>query len=244
LLENALWKWYPKIFFVGDGGYQNFEDLPIRLFLQQTIKSHVSGEKITMRTKLVYQKFCLNQKLFIVRILLILGTVLVSSCMPTPPITDSDERFNSMETEKQNPPGFDPEPAIPTDQSREERLEKVKTPKVTPVNLSQNTDNPVIGEVPEDILEKIMIDLTNKASVLKEEIEVVRAQSVVWSDGSLGCPKPGAFYTQALVDGYWVVLVAKETEYDYRVSDSGSFIICENNGAIPISPPDDPSQKE
>jgi hypothetical protein len=34
-------------------------------------------------------------------------------------------------------------------------------------------------------------------------------------------------YTQALVDGYWVVLAVGEQEYDYRASDTGYFFLCE-----------------
>jgi hypothetical protein len=30
----------------------------------------------------------------------------------------------------------------------------------------------------------------------------------VWNDGSLGCPEPGMMYTQALVNGYWLIIEA------------------------------------
>ena len=45
-----------------------------------------------------------------------------------------------------------------------------------------------------------------------------RPGAVTWNDGSLGCPEPGMFYTQALVDGYHVILQAGDEELDYRVS--------------------------
>jgi hypothetical protein len=35
------------------------------------------------------------------------------------------------------------------------------------------------------------------------------------------------FYTQALVDGYWVVLSYRGQEFDYRVNDRGAFFLCE-----------------
>ncbi len=60
-------------------------------------------------------------------------------------------------------------------------------------------------------------------SVLRREITVTRAEAVVWNDGSLGCPKPGEFYIQMLINGYWVVLEVEGIEYDYRVSDKGSL---------------------
>ncbi len=38
-------------------------------------------------------------------------------------------------------------------------------------------------------------------------------------------------YTQALVDGYHVVIVAGGEELDYRVGSGGSFRLCE--GSLP-----------
>ena len=58
------------------------------------------------------------------------------------------------------------------------------------------------------------------------EVSVDRAQAVTWSDGSLGCPEPGQMYTQALVDGYWVVLRAGGQEYDFRASQRGEVKLC------------------
>jgi hypothetical protein len=39
------------------------------------------------------------------------------------------------------------------------------------------------------------------------------------------------FYTQALVDGYQVVIDTGEEELDYRVGSGGSFRLCENPDA-------------
>lgn len=85
---------------------------------------------------------------------------------------------------------------------------------------------PVTGEVPRDILEAIMADAARQTGIGPDEIEVIRAESTTWSDGSLGCPEPGMMYTQALVDGYHVVLDVDGEELDYRVDSAGSFRIC------------------
>src|SRR5438105_6235108 len=53
-----------------------------------------------------------------------------------------------------------------------------------------------------------------------------RAESVVWNDGSLGCPEPEMMYTQALVNGYWVVIDASGQNYDFRVDNRGNFRLC------------------
>ena len=86
----------------------------------------------------------------------------------------------------------------------------------------------VTGEVPADLLSAIMADLVQQGNLLREDIRVERAESVVWPDGSLGCPVPGEMYTQAQVPGFWVVLSAGNKKYDYRASSTGHFRLCSN----------------
>jgi hypothetical protein len=93
----------------------------------------------------------------------------------------------------------------------------------------------VTGEAPAELLRTIMADLAERTGVASDKILIVRAQAITWSDGSLGCPQPGMFYTQALVNGYWVVLEADGAKYDYRASGSGYFFLCEN-GSPPVTP--------
>jgi hypothetical protein len=131
-----------------------------------------------------------------------------------------------------------------TTPSREERLELEVTPKVTPVDLSKSPENPVIGEVPQDLLDLILADLSIQQQIKREDIQVIRAEQVVWSDGSLGCPKPDVLYTQAPVEGYWVVLEVGEVHFDYRVGANGYFSLCEGGGGLPISPPEDGTPKQ
>lgn len=97
--------------------------------------------------------------------------------------------------------------------------------------------NPVMGEVPANILDEIIADLVGSTGADPQSIQVVRAEVVVWNDGSLGCPKPGEVYIQILINGYWVVLLVEGIEYDYRASDTGYFFLCEGGGSLLISPP-------
>jgi hypothetical protein len=89
---------------------------------------------------------------------------------------------------------------------------------------------PVTGEVPAALLDQIIADLAGRLGVPVGEIEVVRGEAVVWNDGSLGCAEPGMMYTQALVDGYWVVLEYEGQLYDYRATEGGHFRLCEVPG--------------
>lgn len=55
--------------------------------------------------------------------------------------------------------------------------------------------------------------------------ELVSAEQVTFTDGSLGCAEPGQSYTQALVDGMRVVISVDGTTYDYRLGE-GDLKLC------------------
>jgi hypothetical protein len=93
-------------------------------------------------------------------------------------------------------------------------------------------------KVPQAILEPILADAAARAKVGREQLVIVRAESVVWGDGSLGCPEPGMEYTQVLVNGYWVVIEAAGQTYDFRVGRGGSFRLCPAGRGRPPLPSD------
>jgi hypothetical protein len=107
---------------------------------------------------------------------------------------------------------------------------QTKTPIVTQnvIALPPMTGEtpPVKGRVPQAILDPILNQAAALARVDREQLVIVRAESVVWNDGSLGCPEPGMMYTQALVNGYWVVIDVAGQKYDFRVGSRGSFRLC------------------
>ena len=72
----------------------------------------------------------------------------------------------------------------------------------------------------------IISDLTTRG-VPTDAVALVSAESVTWNDGSLGCPKPGQMYTQALVPGLQVVVSVGSTRYDYRFGRTDSPRLCE-----------------
>ena len=92
---------------------------------------------------------------------------------------------------------------------------------------SRGGDN-VTADVPEELLDAILADAAQRSGAPAESLEVVTAAAVTWNDGSLGCPEPGMFYTQALVDGYQVVIDAGGEQLDFRVGSGGSFRICDD----------------
>lgn len=107
--------------------------------------------------------------------------------------------------------------AAPSPDSKARYLERVPERLATPVS----------GEVPASILETIKADLAARLDIDVANIRVTGGESVTWPDGSLGCARPGQAYTQAPEPGYRVVLAAGGSHYDYRVSERGYFILCD-----------------
>ena len=60
------------------------------------------------------------------------------------------------------------------------------------------------------------------------EIALVGLDQVTWGDGSLGCPQPGMSYTQALVDGTRIRLLASGVVFEYHSGGTGDPFYCPN----------------
>ena len=133
-------------------------------------------------------------------------------------------------------PTDDAQPATDEVVRRTAAREQVTRPLPEPV--TELTSAPVTGEVPEKLLRRIREDLAQRAGIDPAAPALVRAEAVTWADGSLGCPRPGQFYTQALVPGYWIVFSHGGREYDYRASTRGYFLLCETGGSPPLPPGD------
>lgn len=97
----------------------------------------------------------------------------------------------------------------------------------TPARVPAAEPAAIIGEVPEELLNAIRADLEQRLRIDTKGLQPVRAESVNWNDGSLGCPRPGQVYTQAVTPGYHVVFEIDETYYDYRAKRDGYFMLCE-----------------
>ena len=82
--------------------------------------------------------------------------------------------------------------------------------------------------LPAEVLDPIVADAATRLGVAPAAISIVSATAETFSDGSLGCPEMGVMYTQALVDGYHVIVTADGTQLDYRGSAPGQFRLCEN----------------
>lgn len=111
-----------------------------------------------------------------------------------------------------------------------------------PTDSPDGTDG-AIGPTPGDdggaVSQTMLDDLVDQAStetgVPVDEIEVLAAEAVTWSDGSIGCPEEGMGYTQALVPGFRVMLEVAGERIQYHAASDGAFFPCDN----PSEPVDD-----
>ena len=78
------------------------------------------------------------------------------------------------------------------------------------------------------LVDQAKADLSKRLQVPAAEVTLVSSEAVTWSDGSLGCPEPGMFYTQALVDGHRTVLEAGGQRYVYHSAAHRAPFLCEH----------------
>jgi hypothetical protein len=94
------------------------------------------------------------------------------------------------------------------------------TPPPTADPPSDNTSNPLIDQARTDLAQRLNID--------SGQIALIEFRSVVWSDGSLGCPQPGMGYTQVLVEGYYIKLSVGKRIFQYHGGQGRPPFLCDN----------------
>lgn len=76
------------------------------------------------------------------------------------------------------------------------------------------------GLQPVSVVERCKEDLAEVLKVGAGDIQLKSVEDETWPDGSLGYPTQGGFYTQAVMEGYRIVLVYGGKEYEYH---TGSY---------------------
>ncbi len=77
------------------------------------------------------------------------------------------------------------------------------------------------------LVDQAAADLAQRLSINPADIEVIKAESVVWPDGSLGCPQPGIEYPQVQQDGLLIQLRAGGRLYAYHSGGARPLFLCE-----------------
>ena len=88
-----------------------------------------------------------------------------------------------------------------------------------------------------DLVGVAIDDLTGRLEIEPDDITLVTFERLTWRDGSLGCPKPGMMYTQALVEGWRAILEADGVQYAYHAGRDDVPFLCENPATKPSPGP-------
>jgi hypothetical protein len=103
----------------------------------------------------------------------------------------------------------------------------VETPPVAagePVNTSA---------MPREVRRAVVADAARRFNVPESAVVLTGAEQITWSDGSLGCPEPGRFYTQMLVPGFRVVARTSAGVLRYHTDGRANAVTC---GIVPSKP--------
>lgn len=101
------------------------------------------------------------------------------------------------------------------------------TSQTSPTTMANTTIGSSRPPADQAVVDAALADLSQRLAVPAGQIEVESFGRVTWSDGSLGCPKPGEVYTQALVDGSRVILAHGGDTYDYHAGSDDQPFLCE-----------------
>ena len=71
-------------------------------------------------------------------------------------------------------------------------------------------------------------DLAAQLKLAPDKIQVVSVEEVDWPDTSMGCPQPGMFYAQVIMQGYRIVLAAEGKQVEYHSDLQGHVGTCPN----------------
>jgi hypothetical protein len=107
---------------------------------------------------------------------------------------------------------------------------------IAPVTPISTREEKMVAGVPiptplDPTLQKIVAqaqeDLAGRLRIDSSQVELVDVQSVVWPDGSLGCPQPGMAYIQVQVDGLLIRFKAGDSVYEYHSGGARPPFLCE-----------------
>lgn len=80
---------------------------------------------------------------------------------------------------------------------------------------------------------KAIADLAQRLNIDPSLITLTSDEDVTWSDGSIGCPDPSLSYTQAMVEGYLIMLSDGATNYRYHGAHESDPFLCEGAALEP-----------
>ena len=102
--------------------------------------------------------------------------------------------------------------------------QRIPDPLVQPL---QPAGTPVTtATLPRDVRRAVVADAARRFAVAESAVVLSAAEQVTWGDGSLGCPRPGMSYTQALVPGFRVTATSPAGKLLYHTDTRGQVVTC------------------
>ena len=104
-------------------------------------------------------------------------------------------------------------------------------PPTTPASTASPTPSGVAATLPADLRTRppvaaAITDAAERAKVTPDEVVIAAWSPVTFTNGSLGCPKEGMSYTQALVEGELLLLRTDSSIFQYTARTGGPFGYC------------------
>jgi len=75
-------------------------------------------------------------------------------------------------------------------------------------------------------VERALQDAARRTQLDAAQLQVTLSEAVTWPDGALGCPEPGRQYTQVLVSGFRIRVLAGGRTLEYHASVRGEPFLC------------------
>ncbi len=108
---------------------------------------------------------------------------------------------------------------------------------ILPENLSsaikENSNN---QNLPESVSQAVIQDLSRRTNINPNKLKIIRYSQQTWNNGCLGLAKPGEFCTQALVEGWRVVLSDGNKQWIYHTNSNGRSLRLANANLTPKQP--------
>ena len=97
------------------------------------------------------------------------------------------------------------------------------------VDTGEGINNPLVKQALKDLIAHL--------AVSPDAITLVTAESVVWPDASLGCPRPDMGYKQVPQDGMRIIFKAHGRLFEYHSGGSRPPFLCESPAPTPSGTP-------
>jgi hypothetical protein len=75
-------------------------------------------------------------------------------------------------------------------------------------------------------LQAVLADAASRPGAGPRDVRVERTERREWSDGGLGCPRPGQLYAQVMTPGWVVEVRSGGTTFEYHTDSGNRFVLC------------------